>query len=190
MRGDLPVLFVHRRVHERLLAVERRPWEVGGWLLGWWAEDRASLFVTHATPPASRGTPFGVTISGRGHRQFFDEAWDRSQGHVTFLGDWHTHPGGPALPSKRDRAAAAALAEDPDFGTPEPLLAIVATPRWPWSHREASARLFVRRNETLEPLDVQIAAQLPEVADGVPDGRWWAGANDRDRDRGKAFRRT
>lgn len=168
------MLFVHRGVLERLQAVERRPWEVGGWLLGWWAEDRASLFVTHATPPASRGTPFGVTISGRGHRQFFDEAWDRSQGHVTFLGDWHTHPGGPALPSKRDRAAAAALANNPDFGTPEPLLAILATGRWPWSRREAVAGFFIRRDETLAPLDAQIVEQLPEIADRVPDGSWWA----------------
>ena len=172
MADELPTLFVHRRVLQRLLAVEQRPWEVGGWLLGWWAEDRASLFVTHATPPASRGTPFGVTISGHGHRPFFDEAWDRSQGHVTFLGDWHTHPGGPAIPSRRDRAAAASLAEDPDFGTPEPLLAIVATPRWPWSRRKAAVAFFVRRDEILELLDILVAERLPEIAQRVPDWRW------------------
>lgn len=183
MLDDLPVLFVHGRVLEHLLDVDRRPWEVGGWLLGWWAEDRASLFVTHATPPASRGTPFGVTISGRGHRRFFDEAWNHSGGHVTFLGDWHTHPGGHALPSERDRAAAAVLADNPDFGTSEPLLAITATPRWPWSHREASATFFVRRDEALEPLAVRVVDRLPEVADRIPDGRWWAAANVRpDRD--------
>jgi len=179
MGGDLPTLFVHRRILERLLVIDRRPWEVGGWLLGWWAADRISLFVTHVTPPASRGTPFGVTISGRGHRQFFDEAWDHARGHVTFLGDWHTHPGGPALPSKRDRAAAAALADNADFGTPEPLLAIVATPRWPWSRGVASAAFFVRRGETLEPLGLQVVDRLPEVADRVPDGRWWGAAKAR-----------
>jgi len=173
MAEELPALFVHRRVVQRLLAVERRPWEVGGWLLGWWADDRTSLFVTHATPPASRGTPFGVTISGRGHRDFFDEAWDSSQGHVTFLGDWHTHPGGPPIPSKRDRAAAAALAQEPDFGTPEPLLAIVATPRWPRSQREASARFVVSRDESLHPLEVNLTDRLPALAQRVRDSRWW-----------------
>jgi proteasome lid subunit RPN8/RPN11 len=50
---------------------------------------------------------------------------------VTFLGDWHTHPGGPPFPSRRDHAAVADVARDPDFKTRRPVIAIVATPRLP-----------------------------------------------------------
>lgn len=130
-----PELLVHGEVLDRLMRIPGRPWEVGGWLLGWWSDDGSETLVTHATPPASRGTPFGVTISGRGHRPMFDAAWNASGGTVTFLGDWHTHPGGPAAVSERDRKAMRQLASDPDFGTSRlrrtgaPELPLVPRPR-------------------------------------------------------------
>jgi integrative and conjugative element protein (TIGR02256 family) len=164
----LPALFVHAEVLARFARLPARPWEVGGWLLGWWADSRSSLFVTHATPPASRGTPFGVTISGKGHRPYFDAAWEASGGTVTFLGDWHTHPGGPPLPSGRDRLAAQSLAEDVDFQTPEPLIAIVGTARWPWARTPAETRFYIRRDDDLTAITARVVDELPEVAARVP----------------------
>jgi integrative and conjugative element protein (TIGR02256 family) len=158
-----PELWVHDAVSEQLHAVPARPWEVGGWLLGYWTED--SIVVTHATPPNSRGTPFGVTISGRGHRRDFDRAWDRTGGRVTFLGDWHTHPGVLAEPSKKDRCAAAQLASDPDFQTPRPLLGIVATARWRWQHRATSITFWLREHEgRLMQLSARAFPDLPATA--------------------------
>jgi integrative and conjugative element protein (TIGR02256 family) len=125
----MPDLWVRRHVSEQLRRLRGRPWEIGGWLLGY--RDTEAVVITHATPPASRGTPFGVTISGRGHRTLFDRTWSATRGHVTFLGDWHTHPGGPPFPSRRDHAAVADVARDPDFKTRRPVIAIVATPRLP-----------------------------------------------------------
>jgi proteasome lid subunit RPN8/RPN11 len=110
----------------------------------------------------------GVTINGHGHRRLFDQAWDASQGRVTFLGDWHTHPGGPAVPSERDRNAAARLATDSDFGTPRPLIAIVATRRWPigngapgqiaWVLREPDGDLHGLDDESFSTLAPYAAA--------------------------------
>jgi integrative and conjugative element protein (TIGR02256 family) len=155
-----PELWVHDEVMDQLLAVPVRAWEVGGWLLGYWTED--SIVVTHATPPNSRGTPFGVTISGRGHRRDFDRAWGRTGGRVTFLGDWHTHPGVPAEPSTKDDRAAAQLASDPDFQTPRPLLGIVATARWPWQQRPAKATFWLReRDGELVELEPTTFSALP-----------------------------
>lgn len=118
-----------------------RPWEVGGWLLGY--RSGKAITITHATPPRSRGTARGVTISGRGHRPFFDAAWAASGGVITYVGDWHTHPGGPALPSVRDRDAGHQIAHDPDFGTNTPIVAIVATPRWPFGRRRVEIGAFL-----------------------------------------------
>ncbi|MEJ7792233.1 MAG: Mov34/MPN/PAD-1 family protein [Gaiellaceae bacterium] len=166
-----PELLVHGEALNRLAQVPGRPWEVGGWLLGWWSDDASELFVTHATPAASRGTPFGVTISGRGHRPRFDAAWDASGGTVTFLGDWHTHPGGPAVLSDRDRKAMCQLASDPDFGTPHPLIAVVATGRWPWS-RASRIRFYIGTSDEPRELEPCRVGRLPPSAARVPDWAW------------------
>lgn len=157
-------LWVRGHVLGQWRALRGRPWEVGGWLLGY--RDGDALVVTHATAPRSHGTPFGVTISGRGHRPAFDRLWDATGGRVTFLGDWHTHPGGPALPSDRDRDAAAQVAEDDDFKTPRPLVAIVATSRLP---RKATNDVEIFERELggeLTRCTVSTFSELPPGTDG------------------------
>lgn len=166
-------LWIHASVVSRLLRLAARPWEVGGWLLGYWTADERSVFVTHATPPARRGTPFGVWISGKGHRERFDRAWAASGGHVTFLGDWHTHPGCAATPSPRDLVALRQLAHEPDFGTPRPLAAIVRTGRWPFRAAQHEVRWHVLSGDkTVYELSPRITDELPEPARAVPGWRW------------------
>lgn len=142
-------------------ALRGRPWEIGGWLLGYRHDD--AVVVTHATAPRSRGTPAGVTVSGRGHRPAFDRLWDATGGRVTFLGDWHTHPGGPAVPSERDRAAAGQIADDPDFRTPSPLVAIVATPRLP---RRATNDIAIFEFEKTDALSERLRIGVHRTAGG------------------------
>jgi len=166
-------LFVHESVRAHLMGVPARPYEVGGWLLGYWAEDRSSVFVTHATPPASKGTPFGVRISGRGHSKLFDQAWDASDGLVTFLGDWHTHPGSPPYPSARDEAALVKLATGVKFGTPEPLIAIVSTPRYPWHQGSVTIGFYLGGGEgAARSVEVHVTSKLPTTILGVSAWRW------------------
>jgi integrative and conjugative element protein (TIGR02256 family) len=168
-----PNLYVHQAVSIRLARVPARPYEVGGWLLGYWAEDHSSVFVTHATPPASKGTPFGVRISGCGHRKLFDQAWDASDGLVTFLGDWHTHPGSPPYPSARDEAALVQLATSVKFDTPEPLIAIVSTPRYPWRQGPVTIGFYLGgREEDARSVDAHVTSELPAAALKIPAWRW------------------
>jgi integrative and conjugative element protein (TIGR02256 family) len=171
-----PALFCHDVVVDRLLSLPARPWEVGGWVLGYWISDRSTAVITHVTPPRSYGTPLGVKISGRRHRPLFDQAWDHSNGHVTFLGDWHTHPGGPAVPSAKDARALRQLASNDDYGTPTPLALIVDLPRWPGSSRPPHVRYWLRSNEDEKTTLIEVEAQpfesLPTVAANVPDWRW------------------
>jgi integrative and conjugative element protein (TIGR02256 family) len=166
-------LSVHVDVLDQLLELPSRPYEVGGWLLGYWTADREQVMVTHATPPARRGTPFGITIDGRGHRPRFDEAWDASEGLVTFLGDWHTHPGGPPIPSWRDQRAARRLATNEDFRTQHPLVAIVSVPRLPAARGFRGVRWYIGdAGEPLSELAARSARTLPDRAQAVPCWPW------------------
>lgn len=174
--GDLPVLYVHAPVIDRLLSLAPRRCEVGGWLLGWWDAAREAIVVATATPPGRRGTPWGITISGAGHRRRFDAAWDATAGAVTFLGDWHSHPGGPAEPSRRDRRAATAIAGDTDFRTSRPLMGIVSVPR---RHGRSLAsppreiRWYVGHCDGgVEELQAVRSEQMPAVVDRLPDWPW------------------
>lgn len=168
-----PDLFVHVGVLRHLVGVPVRPYEVGGWLLGFWSESEDAVFITHATPPASRGTPLGVRISGRGHRKKFDSAWDASGGAVTFLGDWHTHPGSPPVPSATDERALSRLSTDPSYGTPQPLIAILSTPRWVFSSGSTSVAFYMRAHlgKTVG-LQANVVQDLPEQTRAVPSWRW------------------
>jgi len=161
-----PRLYVHSAVSERIASLPARPWEVGGWLLGYSDEEEGAIVVTHATPP-SHGTPFGIRISGRRHRRYFDLAWSASSGHVTFIGDWHTHPGGLATPSERDEEAMRQIAGDPDFGDGPTLIAIAVTGRW---RRPASVEtaFYVLENDAPVRLQPRRIDQLPAPADRVP----------------------
>jgi integrative and conjugative element protein (TIGR02256 family) len=181
-------LFVHEKVFAHLVGVPARSYEVGGWLLGYWTEDGSSMLVTHATPPASRGTPYGVHISGRGHRPRFEQAWKASGGLVTFLGDWHTHPGSPPYPSTRDEATLVKLATNVEFGTPTPLIAIVSTPRYPWRHGAVTIGFYLGSGkEAARSVKAHVTSQLPTVAQGVPAWRW---PKDRARRRGPSAGRS
>ena len=112
-------------------------------------------------------------ISGRGHRNLFDQAWDASDGLVTFLGDWHTHPGSPPYPSARDEAALVKLATGVKFGTPEPLIAIVSTPRYPWRQGSVTIGFYLGGGEeAARGVEAHVTSQLPPAAPGVPAWRW------------------
>lgn len=163
-------LYVHAGVNECLASLPARPWEVGGWLLGYSDEEAGAIVVTHVTPP-SHGTPFSIRISGYGHRRYFDQAWCASAGHVTFLGDWHTHPGGPPTPSERDEEAMRQIAGDPDFGSGPTLIAITAAGRW---RRPTSVetRFYVLERDAPQRLLPRVIDQLPPLVDRVPSWRW------------------
>lgn len=173
LANSKPQLWLHASVENHLLELPPSRCEIGGWLLGYWSSDENDVFVTHATPPGPRGRPWGVRISGVGHRERFDAAWASSGGAVTFLGDWHTHPGGPAVPSERDRGAMRKLAADENYGTPQPLIAIASIPRWRWSRSASEVRFFLQPLDgAVKELTPRATTHLPDSAARVPEWAW------------------
>ena len=52
---------------------------------------------------------------------------EASSQRYRFLGSWHTHPAGGALPSVRDTETVAEIAAEADVSLPQPLVIIQAT---------------------------------------------------------------
>lgn len=79
--------------------------EVGGVLLG--LQRQPHLHVCEASTPkrADRASPTRFWRSPVGHQAFADAAWRRSGGHVTYLGEWHSHSQDNPLPSAIDRGS-------------------------------------------------------------------------------------
>lgn len=73
--------------------------EHGGLLLGY--RKAGALEICGATFPTrwDYGTPTSFKRSGRGHRIAALREWMRTGHTVDWIGEWHTHPGGRALPS-------------------------------------------------------------------------------------------
>jgi integrative and conjugative element protein (TIGR02256 family) len=98
--------------------------ETGGLLLGYRAEGE--LVVVDATGPGPNACHrrFSFNPDGCWQREQLAKIYRETDGVLTYLGDWHTHPGGLPLPSAQDKATAAAVAAAPRARTANPLTLI------------------------------------------------------------------
>jgi integrative and conjugative element protein (TIGR02256 family) len=125
------------------LLAEARRWplrETGGALLGRRETERTVVEVVLGPGPDA--------VHGLSHFEP-DAAWQQEQGEriyaesgrtIAYLGEWHTHPRGGALPSEQDRRTAREIASEEGFRAPRPLYAIAAK-RW---HRLGERRWRLR----------------------------------------------
>jgi integrative and conjugative element protein (TIGR02256 family) len=102
------ILLIDASAVEAMVAFRQnssRDREAGGVLIG---ESRGEhVWVREATPPQPDDIRTRATFlrcSGR-HQQLVDEAWARSEGTLSYVGEWHTHPEDHPTPSVIDRAS-------------------------------------------------------------------------------------
>jgi integrative and conjugative element protein (TIGR02256 family) len=131
--GDHRVWFDHRVRDDILDDIRRhRRWlETGGPLVGYVAEGDFVIVRAVGVPVATRRR----TTFQPQHRavdQILAEQHRRSGGHLRYLGSWHSHPSGSALPSPTDRRTAKNIAQEPAVELPSPLQLIAATSTLPW----------------------------------------------------------
>jgi integrative and conjugative element protein (TIGR02256 family) len=110
-------------------ADERAPLETGGLLLGYWSSEfgRDEVLVQRITgpgPEAHHERACFYPDAAWQHRELAD-VYAASGRITTYLGDWHTHPGGRATPSGRDRKTARAIATSSAARAAQPLMLIL-----------------------------------------------------------------
>jgi integrative and conjugative element protein (TIGR02256 family) len=114
----------------RLVEADAVRWglrETGGPLFGY--EACGELVVTEAFLPGPRAThlPFLYRPDRGAVDRAIEEIHERSGGGERWIGSWHTHPFGRALPSLVDRRTASRIAREAAVACPRPLMLIQTT---------------------------------------------------------------
>lgn len=101
--------------------------ETGGLLFGERDEATRVIWVSEVTgpPPDSVQSEAEFVCGIQGTERFADEKRWRGRGSLSFVGMWHSHPGGRALPSIRDVLSMSDLVLNMDPPSPKSLALIV-----------------------------------------------------------------
>jgi integrative and conjugative element protein (TIGR02256 family) len=105
-------------------AEQRTPLETGGVLLGYRHDEEFVITAALGSGPGARHEHDGFWPDGAWHECEVAAHYARSGRVETYLGDWHSHPHGAPLPSKRDRKTARRIARHRDARAPQPLMLI------------------------------------------------------------------
>lgn len=89
------------------LAEEKEPQETGGLLVGYFSEDDKDVVITGITGPGPKAQhgKHSFCPDYEADRVEMARIFKQSGGLAWYIGDWHTHPTGPAYLSFLDRKA-------------------------------------------------------------------------------------
>jgi proteasome lid subunit RPN8/RPN11 len=126
VRIDQAALAAIRREVLRAAAVNPRD-ETGGVLLGQVDNGCRVVWVSEARglPSGSEGSPGGLHLNISDLRGELAARRRSSRGLVSFIGAWHTHPGGPPTPSDKDHRTMDSLVNGEQETLPQALLVVL-----------------------------------------------------------------
>lgn len=102
------------------------PNETGGILMGRAEQpDRVEVRATVGAGPDAIHERTTFEPDQRWQEGEVERLW-RLDPTLEYLGDWHSHPGGRASPSQRDRAVLHLIASSPAARCPTPVMLIIA----------------------------------------------------------------
>lgn len=108
------------------------PLETGGILMGYWVES--DIVITHGVGPGTHAVhkSNGFRPDVNFHEAEIARIYEESSRLSTYLGDWHTHPGGSASLSWRDKRTMRRIANSPEARCVMPLMTILAGHELDW----------------------------------------------------------
>lgn len=142
----------------------RRLVETGGPLFGYSDDDTGDsvVAIAYGPGPRARHRPYSFVPDREATRDAIAEVHETSSGALSYIGEWHTHPGGSARPSRRDVASLATIASEPAVDLPRPIAVIVPTVilRRRVRVRDPSGFRWIPVVEAVEELDLTITGTI------------------------------
>jgi integrative and conjugative element protein (TIGR02256 family) len=101
------------------------PMETGGMLLGY-VSDNGDVVVTAiiGPGPAAKHSRYAFEPDADYQQAELEAHYSTTEGRESYLGDWHTHPHGPCIPSRTDKRTLAHIALTPSSRIQHPIMAI------------------------------------------------------------------
>jgi integrative and conjugative element protein (TIGR02256 family) len=108
------------------LAAAAFPYETGGIILG--QESGRARTVSEVIGPGPNAEHRRASFDPDQDWQVEEVArlWRNHEGKISYLGDWHSHPGGTPKPSRRDREVLRLIADADDARCAAPVMLILA----------------------------------------------------------------
>jgi integrative and conjugative element protein (TIGR02256 family) len=108
-------------------AAKRRFLETGGPLFGYESEGDVVVAKLYGPGLGARHRRASFSCEREWIAACIEETFSESDGHWSYVGEWHTHPLGRATPSRQDVQAVARIAEASEVDLPRPTILIQGT---------------------------------------------------------------
>ncbi|MHA7146475.1 Mov34/MPN/PAD-1 family protein [Arthrobacter sp. TmT3-37] len=149
MRTPLTTAWLGKGILERLFheAAEFAPLETGGVLLGWRSPGHICVTRIVGPGPGARHHKMSFDPDTKWQAEQIAQLYADSGRRLSYLGDWHTHPGATPNPSARDRQTLRTIARHPPARCPQPLMVIIGQPhsdQWEASGHSVTRDRFLK----------------------------------------------
>lgn len=142
-------LWIAKDVFERMieLVVEKFPRETGGMLLGYEANNGEAVVTAIIGPgPNAKHSRFRFKPDADFQQQELNRHFFDSAGKETYLGDWHSHPGGSSRLSLLDKRTLHRIAATPTSRTVHPIMLVIGGQLGSWEPTGARFMCCVPRS--------------------------------------------
>lgn len=161
----MTIAWIDTRAIDQMVSDIRR-WgrrkETGGPLFGYESDSQVVIACAPSLGSYAERSPALFEPDSNRVDFLIAETWSASRGRYRYLGSWHSHPGGSALPSETDLVTLQSISLEKEVDFTSPILMIVATSRVPL--RRHIQRLAVWRRHA-EPLGMTMMEVVQTVLD-------------------------
>jgi len=115
------------------LALKKFPLETGGLLMGYIAAN-GDYVISHVIGPGPDAIHLERSFipDDKYQQTKLEDLFLSSNGKITYLGDWHTHPNGLPFLSRTDKETLRRIALTPTSGIAHPLMCVLSISKADW----------------------------------------------------------